>query len=156
MKPVIKAIKKPNLKLLDRLTESVENLQRVSVGVPSGKQEADGTSTALVAAVHEYGAPGAGIPERPFLRNTILAHLDDYKRLNRINVVKVLRGGMTMEVALGQLGLMAQGHVQQFIRNNDYALSEKTKKRKGSTKALIDTGQLVQSITFEIDHDKHS
>lgn len=156
MKPIIKAIKKPNLKLLDKLTDSIENLQRVAVGVPSGKQESDGTPTALVAAVHEYGAPNAGIPERPFLRNTITAHLEEYIRLNRINVVKVIRGQMTMETALGQLGLMAQGHVQKFIRDNPYSIKESTAKRKGSTKALIDTGQLVQSIAYEVDHDKHS
>lgn len=153
MKAVIKVIKCANVAALDRLVENAENLRRVYVGVPSGKKEEDGTPVALVAASHEYGAPAAGIPERPFLRNTITDNLDKYKRLNRINLLKVMKGQMNTDTALGQLGAMAAGDVQQFIGNNDYQIKEKTKQRKGSSKALIDTGQLVQSITFEVRND---
>lgn len=146
-----KVVKRINHKLMDRLTMTNENLQRVKVGVPAGRTESDGTSIALIARVHEFGAPSVGIPERPFLRNTIMANLEKYKRLNRINIIKYFQGTITMEQALGQLGLMAAADVKQFIHNNSYQLKPATIAAKGSSRALVDTGQLVQSILYEIE-----
>lgn len=121
----------------------------VNVGVPEGKKEADGTPIAMVAAVHEYGSPSQGIPERPFLRVAVQKNRAKYIRLNRLNLVRMLRGQMGMDQALGQLGEMAKGDVQAEIRSGDFApLKAATIKRKGSSKPLIDTGQMVQSISW--------
>lgn len=57
-----------------RLAEMAKNLEKgasVSVGFPEGATEQDGTGTALVAFMQEFGAPGAGIPPRPFFRPMI-------------------------------------------------------------------------------------
>jgi len=148
----ITVLKKANPALLDKITQTAERLQRVKVGVPQGAgNEPEGTPIALVAAVHEYGTQDGHIPERPWLRNTIRNHLDDYKRLNRINVIKALQGKMEPDAALEQLGMMAKGHVQQFIADNDYKLNPNTEKAKGSTKALIDSGNFRQSINYVIE-----
>ena len=92
----------------------------VHVGIPEGKKETDGTPVAMIAAVHEYGSPSQGIPERPFLRVAIQKNRVKYARLNRINLVKMMRGQMGMEQALGQLGKMAKGDVQTEIRSGDF------------------------------------
>lgn len=151
----------------------------VRVGVPSGATEADGTALTLVAAVHEFGAPSVGIPERPFLRAAIERNRLNYVRLNRINLVKMLRGQTTVEDALGRLGEMAKGDVQTEIRNGDFvALKPATiaarRRARGDSynnaiqrsvaqkqndggeagpidRPLIDTGQLRQSIAWEIE-----
>ena len=151
----------------------------VRVGVPGGVAETDGTPVAMIAAVHEYGSPAQGIPERPFLRVAIQKNRNKYVRLNRINLVKMMRGQMRMEQALGQLGEMAKGDVVTEIKSGDFAaLDPKTiaarrrARSKGYNKALlrkvaktqgagnaagpidrplIDTGQLFQSITYEIE-----
>lgn len=124
----------------------------VRVGVPSGTTEADGTPVALIAAVHEFGSPERGIPERPFLRTTIQANKGKYVQLNRKNLVAVLNKTMTVEQALGQLGEVAKGDVQANIRDGTFKpLEDATIKRKGSKKPLIDTGQLRQSIAWEIE-----
>lgn len=151
----------------------------VRVGVPSGETEGDGTPLVMVAAVQEFGSPEHGIPERPFLRTTPIKQRMKYIRLNRVNLVKVLRGQMTVERALGQLGEMCKGDVQAEIRHGNFKpLDPKTirareRKRSGShnqslkrkveskqaagaaagpiDRPLIDSGQLIQSITWEIE-----
>jgi phage gpG-like protein len=104
--------------------------------------------------VHEFGSPERGIPERPFLRTTIQANKGKYVQLNRKNLVAVLNKTMTVEQALGQLGAVAAGDVQAQIASGGFApLKAATIKRKGSSKPLIDTGQLRQSITWELSND---
>lgn len=138
-------------KKLDELRKRLVGNLVVRVGIPAGKHEEDGTPVAMIAAVHEFGSPEQGIPERPFLRITPVKQRMKYARLNRINLVKMLRGQMAVETALGQLGEMAKGDVQQEIRNGNFApLKAETIRRKGSSKPLIDSGQMIQSVSWEL------
>lgn len=148
----VKVLKDIDPKALDRLRQRLVGDNRVvNVGVPEGKREEDGTPVAMIAAVHEFGSPSQGIPERPFLRVAVQRNRQKYVRLNRINLVKMLRGQATVDQALGQLGEMAKGDVQVEIRNGDFTpLKPATIKRKGSSRPLIDTGQMVQSIAWEL------
>lgn len=124
----------------------------VKVGLPDSPHRDSGLTLAQLGGIHEYGAPGAGIPERPFLAVAIRKELDDLMRLNIINLKLILHNGQTFEGALEQLGLMAQGKVQQYIVDGDFApLQPATIARKGSSKPLIDTGQMRQSITFVVE-----
>lgn len=153
----VKVLKDIDPKALDRLRQRLVGDNRVvNVGVPEGKREEDGTPVAMIAAVHEFGSPSQGIPERPFLRVAVQRNRQKYVRLNRINLVKMLRGQATVDQALGQLGEMAKGDVQTEIRNGDFApLKPATIKRKGSSRPLIDTGQMVQSIVWELGDRNH-
>ena len=153
----VKVLKDIDPKAIDRLRQRLVGDNRVvNVGVPEGKREEDGTPVAMIAAVHEFGSPSHGIPERPFLRVAVEKNRVKYVRLNRINLVKMLRGQMGMEQALGQLGEMAKGDVQSEIRNGDFVpLKAATIRRKGSSKPLIDTGQMVQSISWVLEDKKH-
>lgn len=153
----VKVLKDIDPKALDRLRQRLVGDNRVvNVGVPEGKREEDGTPVAMIAAVHEFGSPSQGIPERPFLRVAIQRNRQKYVRLNRINLVKMLRGQATVDQALGQLGEMAKGDVQTEIRSGVFTpLKEATKKRKGSSRPLIDTGQMVQSIAWELGDKNH-
>jgi hypothetical protein len=61
-------------KLTFRLNQIAANLAKAStvdVGFMAGSTEPDGTSTPMVAAIQEYGAPKASIPPRPFFRTMI-------------------------------------------------------------------------------------
>ncbi len=170
-KITMKIIKDVDMNKFDELKRRINAAAHVvNVGVPSSKREADGTPVAMIAAVHEFGSPAQGIPERPFLTPAIKKNRLKYVRLNRINLVKMLRGQMTAEQALGQLGEMAKGDVQVEIRHGSFApLKPATirarernrssgynqslrKKAEGPIdRPLIDTGQLVQSIAWEIE-----
>ena len=153
----VNVLKDIDPKALDRLRQRLVGDNRVvNVGVPEGKREEDGTPVAMIAAVHEFGSPSQGIPERPFLRVAVQRNRQKYVRLNRINLVKMLRGQATVDQALGQLGEMAKGDVQTEIRSGDFApLKPATIKRKGSSRPLIDTGQMVQSIAWELGDKNH-
>ncbi|GEM_PF-278289 len=172
----VKVLKDIDPKALDRLRQRLVGDGRVvNVGVPDGGREKDGTSVAMIAAVHEFGSPSQGIPERPFLRVAIRRNRQKYAELNRANLVKILRGRMTAEQALGQLGEMAKGDTQSEIRYGDFeslkAATIKARERKrnkgynralkrraaskGATagpidKPLIDSGQLSESIAWEL------
>lgn len=131
-----------------RLTGKREHV--VNVGFPSSAKEPDGTSTALVAAVHEYGSEH--VPERPFMRVAIQENLGNYKALNANSLKQLVRGSITTDKALGLLGLMASSHIKEKIKNGSFApLKAATIKRKGSSKPLIDTGQMRQSVTYELE-----
>lgn len=147
-------IKDTKGKNLHKLIKQIDGLDKkiVKVGLPDSPHEDSGLTVAQLGAVHEYGAPGAGIPERPFLANSIKAKTGDLKRLNAVNITLILRGAKSVDNALGQMGAMAQGIVQQYIVDGDFApLSPVTIARKGSSKPLIDTGQMRQSVSYVVE-----
>lgn len=149
-----KMLKDVDFRVFDDLKKRLVGERAVKVGFPQGKTEDDGTPVALVAATHEFGSPERNIPERSFLRTGLRENGPKYVRFNKLNLVKILRGQMTAEQALGQLGEMAKGDVQQKIRSGDFApIQAATAARKGSSKPLIDTGQMVQSVSYELGEE---
>lgn len=126
--------------------------RHVNVGYPAGKEEADGTPVALIAAAHNFGVPDKGLPERPFMTQAVMGAQQKIVTLNRDNLLKVLHGDMTTDAALGQLGAFVVGAIQREIKGGNFvALKDETIERKHSSKPLIDTGQMLQSTTYVIE-----
>jgi len=122
----------------------------VSVGIPRGPVYPDGTSVAQVAAWDEFGTVHA--PARPFLRTGMQRALPGAKALNKANLARVVRGGMTIYVALGQLGEFCVGEVKHAMIVGPWVPnSPETIRRKGSSKPLFDTSQMFQSVTSRIE-----
>jgi hypothetical protein len=133
--------------------EQTGKFKRVTkAAVKSGKA----VLLAVIGFIHEYGAPEKGIPARPWLRPGIRSGKPDYVKLNRRNLIRILQGTMTKEAALRQLGVMAVGKVQQYLRHSENfkPLKAATIRAKGSDKPLIDTGQMMQSVTYELKKGK--
>lgn len=129
------------------LFASVHQLRgrHVRVGVLEG-------ANAGIAAIHEYGAPRAGIPARPFLRQTFeRAHAELIALQTRVYRA-VLGKRMDGVTALGLIGAWAAGQVKETITSHGefVPLDPATIEAKGSSRPLVDTGQLVGSITYEI------
>jgi len=117
----------------------------VKVGLPQGSNDyPDGTSVIMVGAVHEFGS--SRVPERSFLRSTVIEKKRDYKALFRKLTFKIIKGDMDTKTALGLIGLTVQTDVQDKIIDID---SPPLKYREGNP--LFDTGHLIDSITFEVD-----
>ena len=130
---------------------------KVQVGVlASAGTHAKGSkfTNAELAAIHEYGAPDAFLPSRPFIRGTIAIQRQAWNTLRARLLKAVMLGKLQPAQALGLLGVRAAADIQNTIRNRVQPymkeLSERTIKAKGSSTPLIDTGRLVGSISYEV------
>lgn len=161
----------------------VKTEKRVKVGIltdekheardlDSGDEdEASEISMLELAAIHEFGAPAAGIPERSFLRATIDGKRDEVNKaieeLVGKEVERLLGGAEGKDVseaqadaaakrALGKLGLQLVAMIRATIRNRetvgpeDQALKQETIDRKGSSLPLVDTGQLINAVDWAL------
>lgn len=137
-------------------------LQRmhVVVGVPEktatvGREV--GQSNAVLANLHENGSPARNIPPRPFLKVSL-----ENKKLELADVLKSAAvdfcdGHLNAENAYNKVGLFAQSVVKAFIKNssNFTPLKNSTLARRKARgfvgeKPLIETGQLLNSIDFDV------
>jgi phage gpG-like protein len=117
--------------------------------------DGSGLTMAQLGAVHEFGA--GNVPQRSFIRSAMTTHRDDVMRL----LENVLRRGLQNQIValsaeLDGVGAVGTGYVvEQFNLSGSPAwapLSSYTLARRehGGDKPLWDTGQLVQSITWEV------
>lgn len=122
------------------------------VGVPSSENARQGVSNnATIAATHELGAPSRGIPARPFLIPTMKENSTRYKDLMAQGFRSVLAGESTAEEVYEKIGLVASNDVKAYIVSGSFVpLKQSTIDRKGSSKPLIDTGELRNSISWEV------
>lgn len=127
----------------------------VKVGILNGGEEYDGKGHAtigLIGAVHEYGNEAGTIPARPFLGDTARREKSKIQRLQRDLAVAIVEGRTTVERALRLLGETHAADVKMTFINNEWAaLKQATIDRKGSSRPLIDTGQLRRSIAYEVE-----
>ncbi|MFC1012992.1 hypothetical protein ACFGW2_03805 [Pasteurella multocida] len=137
-----------NFNTLKDLAKTLNELVKkdVLVGIPEeankSLEDQPGFNMASLAAVFEFG--NDHIPERPFLRQTLNDNQEKYISM----FVNLFKKGVEPEKIYEQLALIAQADVQEnIVRGNWVPNNAKTIKRKGSSKPLIDTGRLRQSIT---------
>lgn len=153
--PIVKVKKAPEKveKLLDKLNKIANAPDLVSVGFPESKKYPDGTDLLVVAASNEFGTTDGRIPERSFLRAGILEKKNVIKDFwKKGKAAKLLMGELPPEKALSLLGLQGQTIVQNKIRAiQDPPNAESTIARKESSNPLIDTGLMIQSVTYVVE-----
>ena len=138
---------------LRQIRERLQKNSGVLVGVPAGTGSyEDGAPIAVIAAVQEFGSADGRIPERSFLRVPLRQNAETFQSIWRAQVPKVVDGDMTMQQVMSQLGARAAAVSQEAISEGIAPENaESTKKRKGSSKPLVDTGRLRQSITYIVE-----
>ena len=130
------------------MAANLEKVGTLRVGFLSGARYPNGTPVALVASVLNYGAPRAGIPPRPFFSNMVKAKSPEWPaaiagllKANNYDTAKVLM----------LAGEAIKGQLQQSIKDtNAPPLKPATIKRKGFAKPLISTGQMLNSVAYEV------
>ncbi|WP_267550371.1 hypothetical protein [Rhizobium rhizogenes] len=166
-------------KALAEISKNVSKASSVDVGFLEGSSYPDGTNTAMVAAIQEFGAPKAGIPPRPFFRSMIEEKSPEWG-----DAVGNLLAANNFDAAktLGQTGATIKGQLQQSIidtfdpplspvtlmlrkmrsENPDLVVTGKTvgeaarRVKAGestdgvSVKPLVDSGHLLNSVDFEV------
>lgn len=121
-----------------------------------------------LAAIHEFGSPAANIPERSFIRSTVNTKRTELNEaIDNIvgrSIASVLRKTHiyrsdvveATKKALGLVGQKAVALMRQTIRQRQTVgpdpqqLKPETIARKGSSLPLVDTGQLINAITYEV------
>ena len=148
---------RPWQKLLKTINKMVSSDPHVRVGVLADKGGSaghgdSGMTVLQVATIHEFGAPAAGIPERSFIRRAATDKEPEVAKMSARAARDVVEGRKTSERALDVLGTWFSAEVKKTITEQDIPppLQSSTIERKGSSKPLVDTGQLVQSITHEV------
>lgn len=139
---------------LARIVENVRSmgLNNVEVGLPDGGQHSDtDLSMHELGMVHEYGSPTRNIPARPFIEPPIKDNVEKYKRMMRDQALKLIFRRTTLNNALSLVGEAGKADIQKYMLSANFTpLSAATIERKGSSKPLIDTGQMRNAITYEV------
>lgn len=118
----------------------------VSVGFMSGAVYPDGTPVAGVAYWNEYGQ--AGQPARPFFRRMIATESPGWA----LKMAAAARAtNYDGQKVLDLMGEDIAGALKESISNlTDPPLAQSTIDAKGSSKPLIETSDMKNSITHEV------
>lgn len=137
------------LKLAKRMSVDV-GLISDKVG---GKVYGDGQTVLGVGAVHEFGSEH--VPQRSFLRTPFQIKKKEMSAFIRGEFSKMAAGRQTAEKALGRIGVKATNIVKGAFTTKGYGawpdIEDETKRRKGSSQPLVDTGVLKGSIHWRVN-----
>lgn len=109
----------------------------------------NGEPVAYIAAIQEYGMAGRSIPARPFMRPAYENNAPKWTRMAAGGFKAAVAGAIDLGDALEQIGGVAAGDIAKAIQ----AVTSppiKYKRKNGSTKPLVDTGQMIQSVTYRL------
>ena len=126
----------------------------VKVGIIEGTKTADGASVAEYAAYNEFGTKH--IPARPFIRNWIDNNREKIEKMQARLFKQVCEGKISADEAVAKLGQFAQDGIKHYIitgnftPNAEATIRQKGGKRKKSSRPLIDTGVMRNSIRYQV------
>lgn len=106
---------------------------------------------ASYAAINEFGAPRANIPERPAFRMAFDANGEKYSKIVKVIAESASNGG-NPRAELDTLGRIMQSDIRRSIE----ALKSPpnvpaTVAKKKSADPLIDTGALLRSVDYKVE-----
>lgn len=102
-----------------------------------------------LARIHEQGL--GRVPKRAFVKPAITANRHKYASLIKHHMTAVLKGRLRPSTLWQLVGQEAVKDIGQYMLTATFTpLAPATIKAKGSSKPLIDTGQLRQSVTYQV------
>lgn len=138
----------------------------VFVGLPADSDPyPNGTSVVDVGTQHEFGSDRprtylsprmntvtvSGVPERSFMRSTAKEKRKEWAGNVKQEVVDIIKLKSNSLVALQKAGIKAVSDVRKkIVAINDPANSPQVIADKGSSNPLIDTGHMLESITYDV------
>ena len=146
------------MKPIDRLTPQGKQFERmlkeltskeVHVGFQRGDaKDENGVDMCDIAMWNELGTVRS--PARPFMRQSVDNHTDEINRKFQSLQAAILTG-RSAEQILKELGIFQKDLMQNEIITGDFVPNApSTIRRKGSSKPLIDTGRMRQSVNYVI------
>lgn len=155
----------------DELSKRMRDAQKIKahVGVlasKGGNAKHSGSDMTLIelAASHEFGTADGHIPERSFIRGTLFGRVaEQLKQKVAELATSVVMGTVDVKTGIGRLGAWASTEIKNTISHNEAdgygeypypPLADSTIAAKGSSTPLVDTGQLLNAITWEVVEGK--
>lgn len=147
-------------KIVDSIKKMIS--RAVYVGIPSDKPDnnrkpPDKIKNAALGAIHEYGSPKKNIPPRPFLMPAVRDQEEHIGKILRETAIATIGVGGDVDTALTFVGIAVQDAAKeniQFSKNmqelKQSTLAARRKKGFAGTDPLKVTGQLVNSIHYEV------
>ena len=137
------------------LQQFKDSVVKAGILAKDGSQNhSEGITVFQIGMIHEFGVPEKNIPRRSFIRVPIENNIKEITKLIENNHKLVSENAMSAKVALDRIGIKAQNTIKESFRNNDWKpLKRATIKRKGSSRPLIDTGQLIGSISYIVEKE---
>jgi len=147
--------------LFQKIIQGGEAYAQVGIQQDTKREPEAGSAPAdmvQIAAIHEFGAPGANIDERSFIRAWHDSHRGQISRLQERLGKQFIDGKITLRQIIAKLGVYGQSGIRRFIvALKQPALKESTVKRRrkgyegknkgvSSSNPLVDTGQLVGAV----------
>lgn len=169
-----KVTKKGDLrKALAQIEKSLPDKHVVAgfLGKDAGSRPGKLTNTQL-AIIHEFGAPAANIPPRPFVVPSFEKHKKEYQsmleRVAKKVLSQTLKGGTVSaaeslyKYGLDTIGALMADNIKLFVTdgpeipppNSPATLARKLSltnpNRTDNPRTLVDTGRMVPSATYEV------
>lgn len=92
------------------------------------------------------------IPERSFLRAGFDEYAEDVLEKYDGNLSAALAGGISMDKFLQGVGLELAGKIKKYAHDlSNPPNASMTRERKGGSNPLVDTGGLIESISYEVE-----
>lgn len=123
------------------------------LGAKGAAQRTNSLTVAQQASIHEYGL--GNVPARPFIRPPF--------EINRTKYLEILKAGYRLATKnktpegfrklLALVGQKMAADIKNYVTQGTGVpppLSPKTIKRKGSSRPLVDTGQMLNSISYVV------
>lgn len=150
-------------RLLERTRRTIERADNVVAAsarsrARSAKKKKESPTVATIASRNEFGYTPPGYskptnPARPFIRGWYDSNKGrtELAKLQRALMQRRIKGVEDLDSSLKKLGVYAVGAIKKFIADGvPPPNNQVTKDRKGSSKPLIATGQMRNSITYRI------
>lgn len=127
---------------------------QIKIGYFGHQPITDGTPNSItmveLATIHEYGL--GHVPERSFLRASLIANQTRYSNIIKAKMLDILNERSSALQFKQKLGELAVKDVKEYVLTGSFKpLKPATIKRKRSSRPLIHTGRLRQSVTYQVE-----
>lgn len=135
---------------IDKMLRRTKKGGYVDAGIVQDKvHPKSGSSLVTIATSNEYGT--TDIPERSFLRSTLIEHKKAIRAIQRQSVVQVLLGKTTKQKALERQGKYLKTAIQlSIVSMSSPGNAPSTIERKGFDDPLVDTMFMHNNISYEV------
>lgn len=115
------------------------------------RKEKDGFDNVEIAVTQEFGTRDGHVPPRSFVLAPFKANRSRYMQRLKSFATRLLLGKVSLDKVLSLIGQQMAADMKARIKEGiSPPNAESTIKKKKSTKPLVDTGQLLTSITYSV------